>query len=39
MNKELGYSSYTDECASCTSPVSIIERLGKTTGPAAFDKN
>lgn len=38
MNKELGYSSYTDECASCTSPVSIIERLGKTTGPAAFDR-
>ncbi|MEZ5020195.1 MAG: hypothetical protein R2756_08745 [Bacteroidales bacterium] len=38
MNRELGYTSFIDECASCTSPVSIIDRLGKTTGTAAFDR-
>jgi hypothetical protein len=37
-DRELGYTSYINECASCTSPVNIIEKLGKTTGPAAFNK-
>jgi len=31
-NTDLGYSTFIDECATCTSPMSVIERLGKTTG-------
>jgi hypothetical protein len=33
--KELGYSDYTDECASCTSPANVIDRIGKDDIPGA----
>ena len=29
-NKDLGYSSFTDQCASCTSPVNVVDKIGKT---------
>lgn len=32
-HKDLGYSSFTDECASCTSPVNVVERIGNPTKP------
>ncbi len=32
---DLGYSSHTDECASCTSPASVIDRIGRDDIPGA----
>ncbi len=32
-NKDLGYSSFIDECASCTSPVNVVDRIEKVTKP------
>ena len=32
---DLGYSSHTDECASCTSPASVIDRIGKNDIPGS----
>ncbi len=32
-NKDLGYSSFVDECASCTSPVNVVDRIGSKTKP------
>jgi hypothetical protein len=37
-NKNLGYSSFIDECASCTSPTNVVERIGKEMNPGMFDK-
>ena len=31
--KDLGYSDHTTECASCTAPANIIEKLGMETMP------
>ena len=31
--KNLGYSSFTDECASCTAPANIIDRIGSDDLP------
>ena len=32
-NKDLGYSSFIDQCASCTSPVNVVDRIGNTPKP------
>ena len=32
-NKDLGYSSFIDECASCTSPVNVVEKIETITKP------
>ena len=32
-NKDLGYSSFTDQCASCTSPVNVVDKIGNTPKP------
>ncbi|MBE0679791.1 MAG: hypothetical protein IH592_13595, partial [Bacteroidales bacterium] len=32
-NKDLGYSSFIDQCASCTSPVNVVDRIRNTTKP------
>ncbi len=37
-NKDLGYSSFVDECASCTSPVNVVERIENAAKPGMFDK-
>src|SRR5690606_13952017 len=46
--KNLGYSVVTDECASCTAPANVIDRIGRenipgrpsdTTGRPATDHN
>jgi len=37
-NKNLGYSSFIDECASCTSPTNVVDRIGKEMNPGMFEK-
>ena len=37
-NKNLGYSSFIDECASCTSPASVVDRIGKDFNPGLSEK-
>ncbi len=32
-NKDLGYSSFIDQCTSCTSPVNVIDRIATTSKP------
>lgn len=32
---DLGYSGHTDECAACTSPASVIDRIGRDDIPGA----
>jgi len=32
-NRDLGYSSFIDECASCTSPVNVVDKIEKVTKP------
>ena len=32
-DKNLGYSSFIDECPSCTSPTNVVERIGKELNP------
>ena len=34
-NKDLGYSLFVDECASCTSPSNVVDRIGTLTKPGA----
>jgi hypothetical protein len=36
-DKDLGYYSFIDECASCTSPVNVIDRLGNMSKPGTAD--
>jgi len=35
---DLGYSSFIDECASCTSPLNILDKLGSSPRPGSFDR-
>ena len=32
-NKDMGYSLFVDECASCTSPSNVVERIGTMIKP------
>jgi hypothetical protein len=32
-NKDLGYSSFIDECASCTSPANVVDKIGRDLKP------
>lgn len=32
-NKDLGYSFFVDECASCTSPSNVVDRIGTMINP------
>ena len=32
-NKDLGYTSFIDQCASCTSPVNVVEKIETITKP------
>jgi hypothetical protein len=32
-NKDMGYSGFTDQCASCTSPVNVVDKIGNTPKP------
>lgn len=37
-DRDLGYSDYTDECTSCSSPANVIDRIGKDDIPGAAGK-
>ncbi len=36
-NKDFGYSSFINECASCTSAVNVVENIGKALKPDAVN--